>query len=278
MLRTFIRNRFYLSAFSFLLILSNCSSQNPEQEQKQAEKQLVWADEFDGSELDLSKWSFQIGDGCPSLCGWGNNELQWYSTDNHEVANGFLTITAREESRSGRSYTSTRIRTINKGEWTFGRFEMRAKLPIGQGIWPAFWMLPTDNSIYGTWAASGEIDIMEMVGHQPATTHGTIHFGAEWPNNRFTTNSTSLNSGTFNDDFHIFALEWESDAIRWYLDNELYATLTSWSTTSGAYPAPFNIDFHLLLNLAVGGDWPGTPDSTTVFPQEYVIDYIRVYQ
>ncbi|MFK7844292.1 MAG: family 16 glycosylhydrolase [Rhodothermales bacterium] len=240
--------------------------------------ELVWADEFDGDLLDPNKWSFQFGDGCPNLCGWGNNELQWYSGTNHSVGNGLLTITAKEESVSGKNYTSSRLRSINKGDWTYGRIEVRAKMPIGQGLWPAIWMLPTDPSIYGVWAASGEIDIMEYVGHKPDEVLGTIHFGGTWPQNQFTSKTYTLPSGSFNDDFHVFSIEWEKEEIRWYVDGELYSTLSNWSSTGGTFPAPFDIDFHLLINLAVGGNLPGNPDATTSFPQELVVDYVRVYE
>ncbi len=240
--------------------------------------ELVWADEFDGTEVDQTKWSFQTGDGCPNLCGWGNNELEWYQAENATVADGFLTITAREEQAGGKNYTSARMRTINQGDWTYGRFEVRAKMPIGKGIWPALWMLPTDPSIYGTWAASGEIDIMEYVGDEPDEVFGTIHFGAPWPGNQSSSSPYTLQQGTFHDDFHVFAVEWERGAIRWYVDDELYATKTSWSSTGGPFPAPFDVDFHLLLNVAVGGNLPGNPDASTVFPQTMVVDYVRVFE
>lgn len=240
--------------------------------------ELVWSDEFDGSALDLDKWSFQMGDGCPSLCGWGNNELQWYTDTNHTVANGVLTIEARAEPTGTKNYSSTRIRSINKGDWTYGRFESRAKLPTGKGLWPALWMLPTDPSIYGVWAASGEIDIMEMVGDKPEEVLGSIHFGGSWPENQFTTNEFVLDSGTFNDDFHVFAAEWEEGVIRWYVDDQLYASVNNWSSSGGNFPAPFDVDFHLLMNVAVGGNLPGNPDASTSFPQTMVIDYVRVYE
>jgi beta-glucanase (GH16 family) len=239
--------------------------------------ELVWEDDFDGTQLDLSKWEAQIGDGCPSLCGWGNNELQYYRSQNATVSGGFLTITAKAEIFGGKAYTSARLRTRDKGDWTRGRFEMRAKMPIGQGIWPAFWMLPTDN-VYGTWAASGEIDIMEYLGHQPDRVSGTIHYGGPAPANQYSSSSTTLPSGTFHDAFHVFALEWDECAMRWYVDGTLYATKKDWWSEGGPYPAPFDERFHLLLNVAVGGNLPGPPDGTTQFPQEMVVDYVRVYQ
>lgn len=242
--------------------------------------QLVWSDEFNGTEVDETRWSFQRGDGAevglPS--GWGNSELQWYTDQNATVENGMLTIEARKETvQPGFQYTSARLRTLYRGEWTYGRMEMRAKMPIGKGLWPAFWMLPSDRG-YGTWAASGEIDIMEYLGHKPDEVLGTIHYGGPWPNNTWSNSIYKLPSGTFNDDFHVFAIEWEADEIRWYVDDIHYGTKTDWFSTGGDFPAPFDVDFHLLLNMAVGGNLPGLPDSNTVFPQQYVIDYVRVYK
>ncbi len=239
---------------------------------------LVWQDEFDGNGLDATKWTVQTGDGCDlGICGWGNGERQWYQAANAVVANGLLTITARREAAGGLPYTSARLRSAGKGDWTYARVEARARLPQGRGMWPAIWMLPTDET-YGGWAASGEIDIMELVGHEPATVHGTLHYGGAWPNNRSSGSSYSLSTGSFADEFHVFALEWEEGVIRWLVDGTPYQTQTSWSTQSAAFPAPFNQRFHLLVNLAVGGNWPGDPDATTEFPQRLDVDWIRVYQ
>ncbi len=212
------------------------------------------------------------------LPGWGNNERQYYTDNNDTVANGVLTITAKNDGFGGYPYTSTRIRSINQGDFTYGRFEMRAKLPTGQGMWPAFWMLPTDSSIYGTWAASGEIDVMESIGSNPDRVFGTLHYGGSFPENTFSGNATNLAPGTATSEFHTYAAEWQSGEIRWYIDDVLYSVQNSWFSTSGPFPAPFDVDFHMLLNLAVGGNLPGNPDGTTVFPQEYVIDYVRVYE
>lgn len=242
-----------------------------------ADWELVWSDEFDGTQLDTSKWEPQIGTGCPSLCGWGNNELQYYRAENATVGGGLLTITAKQENFGGASYTSARLRTLNRGDWTHARIEMRAKMPIGRGLWPALWMLPTD-AVYGTWAASGEIDILEYLGHQPANVFGTLHYGGTYPANTFTSNSYTLPSGTFHDDFHVFALEWDDCSIRWYVDGFQYAEQKNWYSTGGPYPAPFDERFHLLLNMAVGGNLPGPPDGTTVFPQHLIVDWVRVYQ
>ena len=241
---------------------------------------LVFSDEFDGAEVDLSKWTLLTGDGTDFglPAGWGNNELQWYQEDNATVADGFLTITAREEVVNGYNYTSSRMITENKADFTYGRMEMRARMPITQGMWPAYWMFFTGPGEYGGWAASGEIDIMEYIGSEPDEVFGTIHFGEPFPGNLFASTDFILDSGTFNDDFHTFAIEWEPGEIRWYVDDILYSTRNIWWSNGGNYPAPFDQDFHLLLNLAVGGNLPGNPDDTSVFPQEYVIDYVRVYQ
>ncbi|MEM6797579.1 MAG: glycoside hydrolase family 16 protein, partial [Acidobacteriota bacterium] len=218
---------------------------------------LVWSDEFDGTQVDLSKWTFQLGDGSEVGLpgGWGNNELQYYAEENATVADGMLTITAREESLApGFEYSSARMRSLGKGDWTFGRMEMRAKMPIGQGLWPAFWMLSSDPSIYGVWAASGEIDIMEYIGSEPDKIFGTIHYGASFPGNVFSSTDTFLPSGTFADDFYVYAIEWEFGEIRWYLDGVEYTRRNSWFSSGGPFPAPFDVDFHLLLNVAVGGN------------------------
>ncbi|MFO8029028.1 MAG: family 16 glycosylhydrolase [Cyclonatronaceae bacterium] len=239
--------------------------------------ELVWSDEFDGTGLDESKWSYQYGTGASvGLSGWGNAELQYYTDreQNVYVQDGKLHIVAREETHGGMDYTSARLRSIDQGDWRYGRFEVRAKLPKGQGIWPAIWMMPTD-AVYGSWPASGEIDIMELVGHQPDVIHGTIHYG---PPHTYSGGSHTRSAGDFSDDFHTFAIEWEHGEIRWYVDDMHYHTETNWFSEGHSFPAPFEQRFHFLLNVAVGGNWPGSPDQTTEFPQQMVIDYVRVYQ
>ena len=239
---------------------------------------LVWSDEFEGSKLDFNKWAVE-----ENAHGGGNNELQFYvdSPRNVRVENGLLVLEARHEPHDyagvRRNFTSSRIRTKHRADWTYCRVEVRAKLPTGRGIWPAIWMLPTEDK-YGTWAASGEIDIMELVGHEPHQIHGTIHYGGRWPKNLSAGKPYALPKGTFADDFHIFALEWERDAFRWYVDGQLFSTQTKWRSEGASFPAPFDQPFHLLLNLSVGGNWPGPPDAQTVFPQRMLVDYVRVYQ
>lgn len=240
--------------------------------------QLVWADEFDAEELDQEKWSYQFGTGEEQgLTGWGNNELQFYTDHPQNVflEDGKLHIVAHRENHEGMEYTSGRILTLDKGDWQFGKVEVRAKLPQGQGIWPAIWMLPTEG-IYGGWPKSGEIDIMEMVGHEPETTHGTVHFGPDWPNNEYIGTPFSLDEGIFADDFHTFTIEWEEDQIKWFVDGDKFYSVTP--DDLDPHPYPFNEKFHLILNLAVGGNWPGNPDETTEFPQSMIVDYVRVYQ
>lgn len=242
---------------------------------------LVWADEFDGDTLNTDLWSYQLGTGTDYglPAGWGNNELQYYQEDNVSVADGVLTITARRENVATSQFTSGRIRTIEKGDWTYGRFEFRAKMPVGKGLWAAIWMLPTDEA-YGGWASSGEIDIMEFLGDDSTKVHGTIHYGGTWPNNESRGTDYVTGDTAFNSTFHTFALEWEEGNLRWYVDGEEFQNLGAgmWYSSAAAFPAPFNRDFHLLINLAVGGNWPGNPDGSTQFPQKLVVDYVRVYQ
>ena len=237
---------------------------------------LVWSDEFSGNSLDLSKWEFVV-----DARGGGNKELQYYVTNNVQVRGGLLTIEAREEHYSGsadtREYTSSRIRTKGKGDWLQGRFEVRAKLPQGKGLWPAIWMLPTDNH-YGDWPMSGEIDIMELLGHQPKRVHATVHFADQFGNRTSKGHDFVLSTGSFADSFHVFRLDWGPAGMRWYVDGKSIHSATEWYTGTTPFPAPFDQKFHLILNVAVGGRWPGNPDSTTQFPQAMVVDYVRVYQ
>lgn len=238
---------------------------------------LVWADEFDqpdGSAPDPSKWNYQKGGS-----GWGNAEAQHYtdSLENAYIENGMLVIKANKEYMMGREYTSARLNTQYKAGWTYGRIEIRAKLPNTQGIWPAFWMLP-QTIHYGTWPAGGEIDIMEMIGKNPGQVLGTLHYGTP---HTYTSGTYDLPEGqTFADDFHTFAVEWEEKEFRWYVDDTLFYTKNDWFTSykEAPYPAPFDQEFHLLINMAVGGRWPGYPDETSVFPQYLTVDYVRVYQ
>jgi beta-glucanase (GH16 family) len=240
---------------------------------------LVWSDEFDGARLDPETWFFESGDGSNyGIPGWGNNELQWYLPDNAELANGRLIITARAESHSGKNYTSARINTRDRFAFRYGRVEARIRLPGGQGLWPAFWLLPQDD-IYGAWAASGEIDVVEAVNLGAAggnTVVGTIHYGGEWPNN-LSTGNQYLVSTDATADFHDYALEWDETEMRWFVDGSLYGVQNSWSTASAPFPAPFDQPFYILLNVAVGGNFPGAPDASSEFPVVMEVEYVRVY-
>ena len=240
--------------------------------------QHVWSDEFEGAKLDFAKWAV-----AENAHGGGNGELQFFvdRPENVRVTDGHLVIEARREEFEAigqkRNFTSGQLRTKHRAEWKYGRVEVRAKLPAGRGIWPAIWMLPAQNR-YGGWAASGEIDIMELVGHEPNTVHGTLHYGSKWPKNVRTGAPFVLPKGTFADDFHVFALEWEHGVVRWYVDGALYQTQTKWVSDGGSFPVPFDQPFYLILNVSVGGQWPGPPDAKTVFPQQMTVDYVRVYQ
>ena len=238
---------------------------------------LAWSDEFTDPQLDNSKWVYDIGGGK-----WGNQELEYYTDlpQNVSIHDGKLAITARQEKHTDTNktiwnFTSGRIKTLGKFTQTYGRFEARIKVPFGQGIWPAFWMLGEDIAQVD-WPNCGEIDIMENIGKEPAIVHGTIH-GPGYSGAGGIGNLYALPQGQrFADEFHVFAVEWEPRAIRFYVDDNLYATRTPAELPPGkkwVYDHPF----FLLINLAVGGDWPGNPDASTVFPQTMLVDYVRVY-
>ncbi len=244
---------------------------------------LVWSDEFDGTSLNTADWNYDIGDGCPDLCGWGNAELEYYRAENVTVSGGHLALTAKEEWYGGRQFTSGKIHTRNKHSFLYGRIEVRAKIPTGGGMWPAIWMMPQDDA-YGGWAASGEIDIMESAN---ATNYinGTIHYGGSWPDNQHTGGTYTQGGLNFADDFHVYAIEWEQDQIRWYVDGVLYSTKHYWDWWSSGAPgndyAPFDQPFFVILNLAVGGNYTGCWDAgcvTDALPQDFLIDYVRVYE
>nr|MBA3705802.1 family 16 glycosylhydrolase [Bacteroidota bacterium] len=237
-------------------------------------------DEFQGTTLDLKKWAFQTGDGCPSLCGWGNSELQYYTNSNNniKIQNGNLIIEARQENQGSSKFTSGKIFTLGKFSQTYGRFEASIRLPKGRGLWPAFWMLPDNND----WPKTGEIDIMENRGDRPTITNGTLHYGSAWPNNQNDSQEQDAQQDLSND-FHLYAVEWSPSAIRWYFDDVLFKTETknpnSLSPTSTDNLWPWNKNFHILLNLAVGGWFTGTTNATDVqlTKPTFEIDYVRVY-
>lgn len=231
--------------------------------------ELVWQDEFAGESLDRSKWGFDLGGG-----GWGNNELQFYTDrpENVRVTGGQLIIEARAEEWRGWDYTSARLKTQALHAWTYGRIEARMKLPTGRGIWSAFWMLGEDIATAG-WPRSGEIDIMENIG-APHTIYGTLH-GPGYSGGDGVGAAYTRMDIDFAAEFHTFAVEWRPEEIRWFVDDALFFQINAGDT-----PGPWVYDhpFFILLNLAVGGNWPGSPDASTSFPQQFVIDYVRVYR
>ncbi len=240
---------------------------------------LVWADEFDGpgSAPDGSKWTVETGGN-----GWGNNELQTYTarTNNVRVEAGHLVIEARRETLAGedgrsREFTSARLKTLGHAEWTHGRIEARMQLPCGQGIWPAFWMLGSNPKAVG-WPRCGEIDIMEHIGREPGTIHGTLHGPGYSAAKGIGKPFVLPNGKAFADGFHVFAVDWDAERIRWFVDGSAYHEVTPERLPSGK-PWVFDAPQFVLLNLAVGGHWPGVPDGTTEFPQRLLVDYVRVY-
>ncbi|AOM81708.1 glycoside hydrolase family 16 protein [Salisediminibacterium beveridgei] len=256
-----------------------------EEEDTEPNWQMTWNDEFDGETLDEDKWRIDIGngfyDGDEWIEGWGNNELQSYQEDNVTVEDGSLILEAREETVSDDKgeydYTSGKVLTDESFSQAYGRFEASMKLPEGQGYWPAFWMMPQDD-VYGGWAASGEIDIMENRGSETDIVGAAIHYGDLWPDNTYTAEEYHFPEDKRTTDFNEYAIEWEPGEIRWYVNDELYSTKTEWHTEYGEYPAPFDQEFHMILNLAVGGWYGGEPDETTEFPGQVEVDYVRVYE
>ena len=256
------------------LVLAAATAAGCNEVEPEMEYGLVWQDEFDGpaGQLpDSTRWTFDQG------TNWGNLQLEW-DTDRPENVSldgaGNLAITARAESYQGQDYTSGRIKTKGLFARTYGRFEARIQLPVGQGIWPAFWMLGADIDRVG-WPACGEIDIMEYLGHEPRVVHGTLH-GPGHSGGAALTGRHVLAQGGFNLGFHVFAVEWNEDAVSWEVDGFTYRTVRRDDMPPGATWV-YNHPFFILLNVAVGGRWPGSPDQTTVFPQTMLVDYVRVY-
>ena len=240
---------------------------------------LLWNDEFSGSALDESKWNYE-----PHEPGWTNEELQEYttSTDNVFLRDGKLVIKAIKSEKNGKDYyTSGKVTGQNKTDFSYGKVVVSAKVPEGQGLWPAIWMMPKEESYYGQWPKCGEIDIMEVLGNDVSTAYGTLHFGE--PHGEIQ-GTWGLTGQTYADSFHEYSVEWEPGEIRWYIDGNLYNTANDWFTAvqgedEKPYPAPFDQPFFVQMNLAVGGTWPGNPDATTDFDKaEFEVDYVRVYQ
>ncbi|HTR26849.1 MAG TPA: glycoside hydrolase family 16 protein [Terriglobales bacterium] len=264
-----------------LFLTIPCFAQNSSAANDNNGWKLVWSDEFNGpngSSVDTSKWVIETGGK-----GWGNHELEYYTDrpENSFIQDGHLVIRALKEKYKGRdrvtrNYTSARMKTFGKFSQKYGRFEARIKVPAGQGMWPAFWLLGNDIEEVG-WPACGEVDIMENIGKEPSIVHGSIHgpgytgtVGLEAP--------YTLPAGQrFSDDYHVFAVEWGPDSVAFYVDKTLYVTRTPANLRPG-WKWVFDKPYFLILNLAVGGDWPGAPDRTTKFPKDMLVDYVRVYE
>jgi beta-glucanase (GH16 family) len=300
------RSHLLVPALALAAVVGLGALEMPQAGEKSAPWKLIWSDEFDGKEIDRTRWDFDLGngfydyEGSTWISGWGNGELQYYTREpeNAFVKDGMLHIRALKESVQGFGYTSARLKTRKRDgsplfTMKYGKLEFRAKLPTGKGIWPAVWMMPQDDK-YGGWAASGEIDVLEVRGHEPNKVLGTLHFGSRWPSNTEASRDYLLPDKGTVADFHVYTLEWEPGEIRWSVDGKVYSTQSFWWSCSKAaggkgakpaqeadlnpWPAPFDQPFYLIMNVAVGGKFPGKPDKTTVFPVEMVIDYVRVYE
>ena len=281
-----------ITAIITLLIivsLSSCSKSTNSTSNNPKGWHLVWNDEFSGKQIDTNKWDFQIGTGSQyGLEGWGNNELQYYRKENAFIKDGNLVLEARKENFEGCAYTSTRLRTVKDDGTelftkTYGRIEARIKMPKGNGIWPAFWLLPATTD-YGVWASSGEIDILEAKGRLPNRVYGTVHFGQAWPGNKYSGGMYKFPDGGMITGYHVYSLEWEPGILRWLVDgNVYYETSHWWSLGAGesepyAYPAPFDKPFYILLNFALGGNYDGgvAPEDYDL-PAQMLVDWVRVY-
>jgi len=233
---------------------------------------LVWSDEFNGSSLNTQDWNYETGGS-----GWGNHELENYTSrlQNVFVSSGNLVIEARKEDYNGNEYTSARINTMSKKEFKFGRIDIRAKLPVGKGLWPALWMLGSDISQAG-WPACGETDIMELIGTYPNRVVGSFHWQKQDGSVGSVSNFKELSSEDFSHQFHVFSLVWKQDSLVILVDDQPYSVASSQTVINGNYP--FNASSFFIFNVAVGGDWPGPPNNTTAFPQRMFVDYVRVFQ
>jgi len=232
---------------------------------------LVWSDEFNGAGLDSAKWALELKEGDPGVAAFTNR------AQNLSVSDGFLALQAQKENYGGKQFTATQISTRNKGVWKYCRIDVRAKLPSGQGMWPAIWMMPNAPVAYGSWPRSGEIDIMESLGNNTRLTYTTLHYGAG--NQSIQGTYTAPANQTLSDTFHVYTMIWDSTSFSFTLDStHAYYSTNKWSPDNVAFPKPFDQPFFLMLDLAVGGSWAGAPDSSTVFPQKMLVDWVRVYQ
>lgn len=246
-----------------LLIGSNfCFSQK-------SNYKLIWEENFNSEKLDETVWNYELGDGCPNICGWGNNERQVYTRNNHFVKDGNLVIQVRNEQNT---YTSTRITTKYKKQFQYGRIEARAKLPLGKGLWPAFWMLGSNISEVH-WPKCGEIDILEYVGREPNKIFTSLHTQESFGN---TINTKITDIKGIEEGFHLYTIDWTKDKIQFFVDNQLLYTFSPEIKNESNWP--YNQPFFFIINVAVGGDFGGNEIDNTIFPQEFLIDYIKVYQ
>lgn len=232
-------------------------------------RKLVWEEHFNGKSLNEKTWNIELGDGCPN-CGWGNNERQLYTNDNHKIEKSCLVITAKKEADN--KYTSTRITTKGKKEFQYGRFEARAKLPVGHGIWPAFWMLGSNIDQVG-WPMCGEIDILEYVGKEPNMVFTSLHT-QDSHGNTINTKKTKIES--IEEGFHLYAIEWTPDKIEFFVDAKLVYTFQPELKTQAVWP--YNQPFYFIINMAIGGNFGGPKVDDAIFPQKFYIDYIKVFQ
>lgn len=243
-----------------LIVLSSCQEKNT--------SELILNENFEGDSLDKSVWNVVTGDGCPDLCGWGNNERQVYSKDHVDIKDNQLIITADLQDST---YYSGRINTKSKFSFKYGSLEVKAKLPEGQGLWPAIWMLGNNIDEVG-WPASGEIDVMEYVGKNPGEIHTSLHTPDSYGN---TVNTKITSKENIEDDFHIYKAEWNKDSIQFYIDGEKVYTFAPENKTDEVWP--FDQKFYLLLNMAIGGNFGGPEVDDSIFPQKFIIDYVKVY-
>jgi len=250
----------YVLGILSLSILMSCSTQS---------QKLVWEENFDGVILNEAVWNYELGDGCPKICGWGNNERQIYTKTNHNVKNGFLTITAMHEDSV---YTSMRITTKNKFEFQYGKIEARAKLSIGKGVWPAFWMLGSNIDEVG-WPKCGEIDILEYIGKEPDMVFTSLHTQASYGN---TINTKKTQIENIEEGFHLYTTNWTKDKIEFFVDRELLYMFSPEVKSEEIWP--FSQPFFIILNQAIGGNFGGPEVDNSIFPQEFIIDYIKVYK
>ena len=275
------KNKSFVIVYAIIAIIS-CTQKRvvpaivfippPEDKDYKFETTAFWSDEFDKDGApDPKNWNSEVGAG-----GWGNNELQYYTKDNNAVIqDGKLTIEARKESKEGSSYTSTRLISKGKGDFKYGRFEISAKLPTGRGLWPAIWLLSSDNT-YGNWPSSGEIDIMEQVGFDPLNIHCTVHNNV-YNGQRGNQKSSSKINPTAVSDFHVYRVDWTPYSIKGFIDGEQYFEYTN--DGQGFTTWPYDQNFFLILNIAVGGSWGGANGiDDSVFPGKMEIDYVRVYK